>query len=126
LKPGAGLIFTSSFSLWTLQHMMPKPHSTKLYLNPIKDRASAGKTDFKKLGAMTDAEIRARRGDDPHFPEIDWAEADVQLVEPVVKKPVSIRLDSDVIDFFKDAGKGYQTRINQILRSYMEHQQKTG
>ena len=105
---------------------MPKQNSTRLYLNPIKERASSGKTDFKKLGTMTDAQIRARRGDDPNLPEIDWANADVELVEPIVKKPVSIRLDSDVIDFFKDAGKGYQTRINQILRSYMEHQKKTG
>jgi uncharacterized protein (DUF4415 family) len=106
--------------------MMPKSRSAKLDLNPIKARASSGKTDFKKLGAMTDAEIRARHGDDPNLPEIDWAKADVQLVEPIVKKPVSIRLDSDVIDFFRDAGKGYQTRIDQILRSYMEHQKKTG
>jgi uncharacterized protein (DUF4415 family) len=105
---------------------MPKTRTTKLYLNPLKAAPSAGKTDFRKLGAMTDAEIRARRRGDPNLPEIDWAEADVELVEPVVKKPVSIRLDSDVIDYFKDAGRGYQTRINQILRSYMEHQKKAG
>ena len=41
-----------------------------------------------------------------------------------MKTAVSIRLDSDVLEFFKDAGRGYQTRINQILRSNMEHQQK--
>ena len=57
-------------------------------------------------------------------PEINWSEADIEIVEPIVKTAVSIRLDSDVLEFFKDAGKGYQTRINQILRSYMEHQQK--
>lgn len=75
---------------------------------------------------MTDAEIRARRAGDENFPEIDWENADVVLVEPIVKVPISIRLDSDVIEFFKDAGKGYQKRINQILRSYMEHQKKAG
>ncbi|MEQ9505920.1 MAG: BrnA antitoxin family protein [Hyphomonas sp.] len=73
---------------------------------------------------MTDEEIRARRAGDPNFPEIDWENTPVVIVEPVIKRPVSIRLDSDVIEFFKDAGKGYQTRINQILRAYMEHQQK--
>lgn len=104
---------------------MPKHSSTKLYLNAPKSRAS-GRTDFKKLAAMTDAEIRARRAGDPDFPEINWAEADVEFVEPIVKVPISIRLDSDVIEFFKDAGKGYQKRINQILRSYMEHQKKVG
>ena len=106
-----------------LQHKMPKPRTVKLYLNPLKP-LPPGKTDFKKLAAMTDEEIRARRAGDTNFPEINWSEADIEIVEPVIKRPVSIRLDSDVIEFFKDAGKGYQTRINQILRAYMEHQQK--
>jgi uncharacterized protein (DUF4415 family) len=105
---------------------MPKQPSIKLYLNASKARPVQPRTDFKKLAAMTDAEILARRGNDPNFPPIDWAEADVQIVEPVVKTAVSIRLDSDVLDYFKQAGRGYQTRINQILRSYMEHQKKTG
>lgn len=104
---------------------MPKISSTKLYLNAPKARPS-GKTDVKKLAAMTDEEIRARRTGDPNFPEINWSEADIEIVEPIVKVPISIRLDSDVIEFFKVAGKGYQKRINQILRSYMEHQKKTG
>lgn len=102
---------------------MTKPSTVKLYLNPIKSKPR-GKTDFKKLAAMTDEEIRAQSAGDPNFPEIDWENTPVVIVEPVVKTAVSIRLDSDVIEFFKDAGKGYQTRINQILRSYMEHQQK--
>jgi uncharacterized protein (DUF4415 family) len=102
---------------------MRKPSSTKLYLNAPKSRPS-GKTDFRKLGAMTDADIRARRAGDPNLPDINWAEAGIEQVEPVVKTPVSIRLDSDVLEFFRGAGKGYQTRINQVLRAYMEHQQK--
>jgi uncharacterized protein (DUF4415 family) len=106
-----------------LQHKMPKPRTVKLYLNALEP-LPPGKTDFKKLAAMTDEEIRARRAGDPNFPEINWDEADIEIVEPIVKTAVSIRLDSDVLEFFKDAGKGYQTRINQILRSYMEHQQK--
>ena len=109
-----------------LQQKMPKQSTAKLYLNPPKVRAS-GKTDFRKLGAMTDEEIRARRAGDANLSEIDWDAAEIEMVEPVVKTAVSIRLDSDVIEFFKHAGRGYQTRINQILRSYMEHQQnKTG
>ncbi len=39
--------------------------------------------------------------------------------EPQGKRAVSIRLDEDVIDFFKKEGKGYQTRINAVLRAYM-------
>ena len=36
------------------------------------------------------------------------------------KQIVTIRLDADVLDWFKKQGKGYQTRINKLLRSYME------
>jgi uncharacterized protein (DUF4415 family) len=42
---------------------------------------------------------------------------------PAKKKAISIRLDEDVLDFFKREGEGYQRRINAVLRSYM--QQKT-
>jgi len=108
-----------------LQHKMPKPRSVKLYLNPPRTR-TVGKADFRKLAAMTDEEIRARRAGDTNLPEINWSEANIEIVEPIVKTAVSIRLDSDVLEFFKEAGKGYQTRINQILRSYMEHQKKAG
>jgi uncharacterized protein (DUF4415 family) len=43
-----------------------------------------------------------------------------------VKKPVTIRLDEDVLDWFKQQGKGYQTKINKLLRSYMESQAHRG
>jgi uncharacterized protein (DUF4415 family) len=37
-----------------------------------------------------------------------------------VKQIVTIRLDVDMLEWFKSAGPGYQTRINQVLREYME------
>ncbi len=40
--------------------------------------------------------------------------------EPHGKRAVSIRLDEDVLAYFKKGGKGYQTRINAVLRTYME------
>ncbi|MCA6471486.1 MAG: BrnA antitoxin family protein, partial [Chitinophagaceae bacterium] len=36
---------------------------------------------------------------------------------------VSIRLDSDILDWFKSQGKGYQSTINNVLRTYINHQQ---
>ena len=38
---------------------------------------------------------------------------------PPTKRAVSVRLDQDIIDFFKSQGPGYQTRMNAVLRSYM-------
>ncbi|MCY3727136.1 MAG: BrnA antitoxin family protein [Rhodobacteraceae bacterium] len=54
---------------------------------------------------------------DPDEGEIDWSSMQVTLPRP--KQPVSVRLDADVIDYFKAQGKGYQTRMNEVLRSYM-------
>ena len=49
-----------------------------------------------------------------------------EVVMPVTKQPTSIRLDPDVLDWFKRKGKGYQTRINAVLRTYVEAQRKGG
>ena len=76
-----------------------------------------GETDFEKLRASGDHE------DEAEFP-VDWSKAKLVIPEP--KKPVSIRLDPDVLAFFKAQGKGYQTRINAVLRAYMEAQQRRG
>ena len=46
------------------------------------------------------------------------------IVLPQPKASVSIRLDQEVLDWFKAQGKGYQTRINALLRAYMEAQTK--
>ena len=82
---------------------------------------SKGKTDWARFDAMTEAEIDAAIADDPDWAgtaDIDWSKA--ELVLPAKKKPISIRLDEDVLDFFKRDGGGYQRRINAVLRSYME------
>jgi uncharacterized protein (DUF4415 family) len=74
---------------------------------------------------MTDAEIEAAIADDPdwsEFKDIDWSDA--VLVMPARKKAISIRVDEDVLDFFKKEGTGYQRRINAVLRSYMQQKAK--
>jgi uncharacterized protein (DUF4415 family) len=80
-----------------------------------------GKTDWARFDAMTDAEINAAIANDPdwdEFKDIDWSDA--VLVMPARKKAISIRVDEDVLDFFKKEGSGYQRRINAVLRSYMQ------
>jgi uncharacterized protein (DUF4415 family) len=41
-----------------------------------------------------------------------------------VKKPVTVRLDADILAWFKKGGRGYQTRINRALRRIMAEEQK--
>ena len=56
--------------------------------------------------------------DIPETDEAFWASAKLQL--PKNKKGVFLRVDPEVLNWFQKAGKGYQTRINAVLRSYME------
>ena len=75
-----------------------------------------GKTDFKRLRRMRDAEI-----DDSDISRLDrsfWKRAKLTMPEP--KDRLTIRVDHDVVEWLKRAGSGYQTRINAILRSYMK------
>ncbi len=75
-------------------------------------------TDWQRLDTMNDDEI-----DTSDIPELDeefFNQADLRLP---VKKPVTIRLDSDVLEWFKEQGQGYQTHINNLLRKYMETHQ---
>lgn len=69
------------------------------------------KTDWKLMGA-----IKTRK--DIPAPEDDFFKnTDISLPK---KQTVTIRLDADVLDWLKRQGRGYQTRINKLLRSYMK------
>jgi uncharacterized protein (DUF4415 family) len=60
--------------------------------------------------------------DTSEIPELGpefWQQA--QVVLPPAKEVVTLRVDRDVVAWFKQAGKGYQSRMNAVLRSYMEH-----
>ena len=81
-----------------------------------------GRTDWKRLKSQTDTHIKRAVGADPEAAPIATAEwlRHARLLEPHAKEAVSIRLDEDVISWFKQRGKGYQTRINAVLRAYVE------
>jgi uncharacterized protein (DUF4415 family) len=68
--------------------------------------------------------LAAADADNPATTEADWANAVVGL--PVVKTPVNAKFDADVVDWFKSQGRGYQTRMNAVLRRYMEAHRRTG
>jgi uncharacterized protein (DUF4415 family) len=78
-----------------------------------------GKTDWAKLRKLTDAEIDASIANDPDWSD-DWHWSDAVLVIPPKKKAISIRVDEDVLDYFKHEGAGYQRRINAVLRSFVQ------
>jgi uncharacterized protein (DUF4415 family) len=73
------------------------------------------RTDTARLDAMTDADLT---GDDEG--EFDWSAAKVGF--PGSKQQLTVRLDTDVVDWFKSQGRGYQTRMNAVLRSFVNAQ----
>jgi len=82
-------------------------------------------TDLARLRTMTDEEIESSIADDPdwqEFKDIYWSKAVVLI--PPKKKAISIRVDEDVLDYFKKEGTRYQRRINAVLRSYMQQKRK--
>lgn len=84
-----------------------------------------GKTDWARFDALTDTDIDKAIASDPDWsdePNIDWSKA--ELVTPSRKKAISIRVDEDVLSFFKSEGDGYQGRMNAVLRSYMQQKAK--
>jgi len=67
---------------------------------------------------MTDEEIERNVPDEfADLPPDFWEDA--KLVMPPPKQAVSIRVDQDVLEWFRDQGPRYQTRMNAVLRSYM-------
>ena len=78
-----------------------------------------GRADLARLRRLSDAEIaRTSRPERRDLPEDFWQGA--RVVVPVAKEAISIRLDSDVIAYFRATGPKYQTRINAVLRSYVD------
>jgi uncharacterized protein (DUF4415 family) len=76
-------------------------------------------TDWKRLRTMTDEEVHAGVTSDPDIAPTDEAFwKDARVVMPKPKETVTIRLDADLVAWFRRE-RGYQTRINAILRAYM-------
>jgi len=74
----------------------------------------------QRVEERKDSDIDAAIAGDPDWAEfepIDWSKAEVVI--PPKKQAISIRLDQDLVDFFKKEGPGYQRRINAVLRGYM-------
>jgi uncharacterized protein (DUF4415 family) len=89
-----------------------------------RDSPRKGKTDWAAVDALTDDDIAKAVANDPDAVPIDIDWSDAVLVIPPKKQAISIRVDEDVLNFFKKEGDGYQRRINAVLRSYMQQKAK--
>jgi len=80
-------------------------------------------SDWDKADSMTAAEIEACVASDSDEDEmvVEWGEATIEL--PKSKVVLNMRVDKEVLDYFRKTGKGYQSRINAVLRSYVERRE---
>ena len=87
---------------------------------PVTSKKS--RTDWKRVDALEDDKINF--SDAPELTPQMFARAVVRRgLKPVArKKLLTLRVDSDVVEWYRSQGSGYQTRINALLRAYMEKQ----
>jgi uncharacterized protein (DUF4415 family) len=80
------------------------------------------RSDWERVEALTDQEIEQAIADDldaaPVLDEAFWRNA-VILDPRHEKSTITMRVDEDVLDFFKRGGPGYQSRMNAVLRAYV-------
>jgi uncharacterized protein (DUF4415 family) len=92
------------------------------YVQYRLDELPPSQTDWERVRNTTEEEIAAQaREDGTDFPDDFWDDA--VLVVPA-KQAVSLRIDADVLTWYRAQGKGYQTRMNRVLRRFMEAQQR--
>lgn len=90
-----------------------------------KDTSKIYGTDIERLRSMTDDEIDF--SDIPRTTPEMWAKGIVRKGFKTVppKQQLTLRLDEEVVEFFKETGAGYQTRINALLRAYVDAHKAT-
>ncbi len=78
---------------------------------------------------LTPKQIASTRDEDIDFSDIPELDAtfwrDAELVEPDPTEQITMRVKRSVLDYFRAPGKGYQTRINRVLESYVRAQRES-
>jgi uncharacterized protein (DUF4415 family) len=90
-----------------------------------KAEPSRGRAEIARLRKVSEREIaRTSPPELAGLPRDFWDGA--ELVLPATKRAISLRVDVDVLEWFKSLGPGYQTRMNAVLRSYMTQTRNKG
>ena len=96
--------------------MSAKPASKRIRKPEVP---SVGRADLARRRRLTDADIeRTSPPELKNLPKDFWDSA--ELVPAVVKEPISLRVDTDVLTWFRAQGPRYQSRMNAVLRAYMK------
>jgi uncharacterized protein (DUF4415 family) len=100
---------------------------SKFSANELEERRARGesRTDLARVRTKMAKELERDIASDPDFKDVprDWYK-DAEAVMPIQKKLLSLRLDADVVDWFKQRGPGYQTRMNAVLRAFIQQKKR--
>ncbi len=106
---------------------MKKGKNIKSYTEAeLKARRADSRTDLARVDALTDEELERRIAEDKDELDMnpDWTQA--RLVLPGPKKSVHLRLEQEIIDFFKSQGKGHIARMQSVLKTYADTHRQRG
>lgn len=86
------------------------------------------RSDWARVDAMTEEELEAAIASDPDWADIprDWYERATPHYPESMRKQVSLRIDPDIIAWFKRQGPGFRKRINAALRAFVQTQKRRG
>jgi uncharacterized protein (DUF4415 family) len=100
---------------------MKKEKNIKRYTpTELEARSAESRTDLTKVDAMTDEKLEtliAEDEDERHL-KPDWTRA--KLIFPRAKQSVHLRLEQDIIGYFKSQGKGHISRMQAVLKAYVD------
>lgn len=93
--------------------------SAKRTKQPSVGRPKRGRVDRARIRRMTEVQIeRTSPPELAYLPDDFWSDA--ELVSVPAKQAISLRVDEDVLTWFREAGPRYQSRMNAVLRSYVQ------
>ncbi|MGI8483557.1 MAG: BrnA antitoxin family protein [Thermomicrobiales bacterium] len=96
-------------------------HHTAEELTTMRARGKDA-TDWRRIDALTEDELEAAI-DHEDERDFDWSKVEIGM--PSGKQQLTVRFDLDIVEWFRAQGSGYQTRMNQVLRSYVDaHRRK--
>jgi uncharacterized protein (DUF4415 family) len=100
--------------------MKKDKHIKRYTAAKLKAQRAASRTDLSKVDATTDADLERLVAEDEDERGLtpDWTRA--KLVLPQAKQSVHLRLEKEIITFFKSQGKGHISRMQAVLKAYVE------
>jgi len=107
--------------------MAKKEHIVRYSAEAVAAMIARGedKTDWARVKAMPQEEVE-RLADEEDGPLPEGWESTIMIGPTPRKRDVHIRLDADVLEWFRAQGKGYQTRINAVLRAFVDARRRAG